>query len=135
MRRDEVESADLSAALTRVWLRLSGADADFESEEPLPEGGSRWEIAARAAEVLRKQYKGHPSIGILSDRFHVNPAYLTRAFKEAFGVSPGRYVLDLRIAYARKLLEEEPRMEAKEIAPPNCVRPSPRGLDSSAPSR
>jgi two-component system, response regulator YesN len=111
-----VENADLSAALSRVWQRLSRADEDFSSEEPRPEGGARGELAERAAEALRELYKEHPSINALSERLRVNPAYLTRAFKETFGVSPGRYVLDLRVSYARKLLEEEPDREVKEIA-------------------
>ena len=111
-----VENGDLSAALSRVWQRLSRADEDFSSEEPLPEGGARGELAERAAEALRELYKEHPSINALAERLRVNPAYLTRAFKEAFGVSPGRYVLDLRVSYARKLLEEEPDREVKEIA-------------------
>ena len=111
-----VEGADLAAALERVWLRLSKADADFAGSEPMPEGGARADLAERSAEILRDRYKEHPSISELSELFHVNPAYLTRAFKEAFGVSPGRYVLDLRISAARKLLAEEPLMEVKEIA-------------------
>ena len=111
-----VDFPDLAAVLSRVWRRLSKADDDFALSEPLQEGGARGDLALRAAEILRERYREHPSINALSDGFHVNPAYLTRAFKEAFGVSPGRYVLDLRISSARKLLEEEPTMEIKEIA-------------------
>lgn len=38
-------------------------------------------------------------------RFGVNPDYLSRAFKGAFGVSPKRYLLDLKLQKACSLLE------------------------------
>jgi len=111
-----VDEADLAAALSRVQLRLSKAESDFAAEGPPGEGGARGDIAAAAAEILRLRYKEHPSINAVSDSLRVHPAYLTRAFKEAFGVAPSRYALDLRIASARKLLEEEEGLEVKEIA-------------------
>jgi two-component system response regulator YesN len=111
-----VDRADLASALSRIRLRLSKAEADFAAEGPEGEGGARGDIAAAAAEIIRERFREHPSINALSDSLRVNPAYLTRAFKESFDVTPSRYALDLRISAARKLLEEEAGLEVKEIA-------------------
>jgi two-component system response regulator YesN len=46
----------------------------------------------------------------------VNPPYLARVFKRFAGVAPVRYIRELRIAAARKLLEQEPRLEIKQVA-------------------
>jgi len=110
-----VENADLSAALSRVWLCLAKADEDFASGPP-PDCDARGDLAAQAAGLLKESYRDRISIAELSERFRVNPAYLARAFKESFGVSPSRYAVDLRMAAARKLLEREPGLEVKEVA-------------------
>ena len=48
-------------------------------------------------------------------RVQVNPPYLARLFKRAVGAAPVRYLRDLRINQARKILEERPELEIKEV--------------------
>ncbi len=55
------------------------------------------------------------SLGALAARFHLNPPYLTRLFKRLTGQVPVRYLRDLRIGQARRLLESRPELEVKEI--------------------
>jgi two-component system, response regulator YesN len=112
-----VEEPDLAAALARAYLRLSKEEENFAS--PLGdtlEAGARGRMVEMVAELLRGRFREHPSINALAESFHVSPAYLTRAFKESLGVSPGRYALDLRMGAARKMLEEKGAKEIKEIA-------------------
>jgi len=67
-------------------------------------------------EYLRVNFTETISLADLAARFHVNPPYLARVFKRRAGVAPVRYLRDLRISHARKLLVERPTLEIKEIA-------------------
>ena len=66
-------------------------------------------------EYLRARFAEPISLAELAAPFHVNPPYLARLFKRHGGVAPVRYLRDLRISQARKLLDEHPDLEIKEV--------------------
>ena len=55
-------------------------------------------------EYLDSHFTQKISLDELSERFYINKFYLTRSFKEQFGVTPGSYLLGLRITRAKQLL-------------------------------
>lgn len=52
----------------------------------------------------------------LSDQFGLVPAYLAKLFKEHRGVSPSKYLINLRIEKARELMQSQPGLQVKEIS-------------------
>ncbi len=75
-----------------------------------------WHPAAHADTALNKQnldpirdylyahYTERISLDALTDQFFISKFYLTRVFKEQFGVSINTYLLNLRITKAKQLL-------------------------------
>ena len=55
-------------------------------------------------EYLDDHYLEHISLDELSEKFFINKFYLTRIFKEQFGVSINSYITSLRITHAKQLL-------------------------------
>lgn len=55
-------------------------------------------------EYLDTHYASKITLDELSERYYINKFYLTRIFKEQFGVSLGNYLLRLRITKAKQLL-------------------------------
>ena len=57
-----------------------------------------------AAERLNTEYPDKISVSSLAKDFGYNPDYFSHVFKETFGVSPQKYVINKRIAAAKHLL-------------------------------
>lgn len=74
------------------------------------------DLATSVASYLREHYRQNISIGTLAEKFHVNPTYMTRMFKQYVGKTPTRFIVDLRINHAKKLILEIDNVELKEIA-------------------
>lgn len=55
-------------------------------------------------EYLETHYMEKVSLNMLSDKFFISKFYLTRIFKEQFGVSINNYILNLRITKAKQML-------------------------------
>jgi YesN/AraC family two-component response regulator len=111
-----VAVADLCAAMAKLYVQLEGAREKFDTEHPsFPAMASQEELVSVAQEYLRTHFAEEISLAELAARFHVNPPYLARLFKRTVGAAPVRYLRDLRINQARKLLEERPELEIKEV--------------------
>ena len=112
-----VDSVELRNALTRVYERLQEDDAEaFADLAGMPEKEARVQLAESAAEYYRMHYLKHPSLEQVAERLRVSPAYLGRAFKDQFQVSPSKYLFDLIMNQAKKILDERPDLMVKEIA-------------------
>ncbi len=55
-------------------------------------------------EYLDEHYQEKLSLDILAERFYINKFYLTRLFKNQFGLSVNNYLLQVRITHAKQLL-------------------------------
>lgn len=67
--------------------------------------GSR--ILTDAIEYLHKNYSDASLTNkILADKAKISEIYFRRLFKESFGVSPKKYIIDLRLKKAKNLLSE-----------------------------
>ncbi|HVI46417.1 MAG TPA: helix-turn-helix domain-containing protein [Chitinophaga sp.] len=58
----------------------------------------------QAIHILETEFDVHHSIRSLSERVHVHPVYLARAFKERTGFTPGEYQLKMRVQRTMELL-------------------------------
>lgn len=55
-------------------------------------------------EYLEQHYSEHITLDDLASRFYINKYYLTRVFKEQYGMSITAYLTSLRITHAKQLL-------------------------------
>jgi two-component system response regulator YesN len=102
--------------MSRLAVKLEAEQEKFETAHPLlPDAASQEELVRTVQEYLRANFTEEVSLGELAERFHVNPPYLSRLFKRQVGAAPARYLRDLRISLARKLLDERRDLEVKEI--------------------
>ncbi|MBI9108161.1 MAG: helix-turn-helix domain-containing protein [Spirochaetales bacterium] len=112
-----VSKKELYGALERLEIildknnqLLSDDIADYNS------GSAAEELCGKIVEYLKLRYTDNISIAELSDSFNLNPTYLSRVFKQITGRTPTRFLTDLRINEARRLLTEQPELEVKEVA-------------------
>lgn len=111
-----VSPAELKTALGRLLVLLDAEQESFAEEHlDFPEAPAQEQLVSMAQEYLRRHFAEELSIAQLAARFHVSPPYLTRLFKRQTGSAPVRYLRDLRLHCARKLLEEKPELEVKEV--------------------
>ncbi len=66
-------------------------------------------------QYIEEHYLGNLSLTQLASRIHLAPAYLSRKFKEYFGVSPLNYVILLRLNNAALCLRNH-QLSIKEVA-------------------
>jgi len=112
-----VVAEELRSVMARLAIQLEAEETRRDAEHPdFPASASQEELVAAAKEYLRAHFAQAISLADLAARFHVNPPYLARVFKRHAGVAPVRCLRDLRIGQARKLLDERPSLEIKEIA-------------------
>ena len=78
-----------------LLCELSDADSAAPALPPL---------VAVAIEDIRRNYAGLYGVEELSERLGVSKSHLVRAFTAALGVSPGRYLTNVRIEAAMRLL-------------------------------
>ncbi len=111
-----VEVAELRKTMGRLLLQLEAEQKRFETEHPDFAGSiAQAEIVNLIKEFLRSHFAEEISLHGLAGRFHMNQPYLARLFKRSEGVAPVRYLRDLRINHARRLLGEHPEMEIKQV--------------------
>ena len=66
--------------------------------------GSKKQNLLEIKNFLDDTYQEKITLDGLADRFFINKFYLTRVFKEQFGVSINTYLLQIRITHAKQLL-------------------------------
>ena len=87
--------------------------ADFERSEI--QGGTN-ELVQSIVLYLQAHYREAISYETLQDRFGYHKDYLASLFRKVFGVSPNRFLTQLRIDKAKQFIMEQPDMSLKEIA-------------------
>ena len=72
-----------------------------------PEQGRTFPLVVEAAlGILRREYAFLDGIGELADRLEVSQEYLTRCFCREIGVTPGKYLNQVRVENAKRLLRQ-----------------------------
>ena len=66
----------------------------------------RKDVIEEIREYITKNFDKEISLKDISERFFINPSYFSQAFKKKTGETYQNYVTNLRIARAKKLLEE-----------------------------
>ena len=119
--RDEADSQNagglatveaVTTALGHLLLRHAG----IEEPRPMRSHGGLSAIAKRRVlELIDAALDARLTVEMLSREVDLSPAHFARAFKESMGRAPHQYLLALRLARARRLLETT-RLSLSDIA-------------------
>ncbi|MCI1858653.1 MAG: AraC family transcriptional regulator [Sporolactobacillus sp.] len=82
---------------------------------PIAQEGSGTKIALKVERYLRDHFDQKITNNTLSQQFHVHPNYVCRCMKETIGVTPIKYLNQVRVEEAKKLLLNTNR-PVKQIA-------------------
>jgi AraC-like DNA-binding protein len=93
---------------TLLYLRDAIQQTYHSQENSMP---IYWEIKA----YIDEYYSEPLTVNQLSTHFHISPQYLIKMFKKAIDVSPYQYLLNKRIAEAKKLLVTQHELSIAEI--------------------
>jgi AraC-like DNA-binding protein len=77
-------------------------------------GLASWQLR-RPREFINANLAGDPSISQVANECGLSSSYFARAFKEATGISPHRWLTKQRVERAKELLKD-PRCELADIA-------------------
>jgi YesN/AraC family two-component response regulator len=112
-----VERDKLEEVLARLLVRLEKNEQAFRDSHAYLTGRTGQEsLVGSVTEYLALHFAEELSLGRLSRSFRVHPTYLTRVFKKHKGKAPLRYVQELRMNEAKRLLRTRPELGIKEIA-------------------
>lgn len=92
---------EASAAAFQLLMALHGTGSAGPAE-----GGRLPLVVEAALGILRREYAFLDGIGELADRLEVSQEYLTRCFCKYMGITPGKYLNQVRIENARLLLRQ-----------------------------
>lgn len=94
-----------------------------EEQEPHAEGRkyyfesvNKQEIVSRIIEYIEDHYSEHISLDVISGNMYVSPFYISKSFKSVTGDTPIRYLINVRLDKAAKLLRDNSDMSIREVA-------------------
>lgn len=104
----EIASSDSSTRdmeiyekLTALLTLLMGVGENTESR---PRKTSKKQNLQNVKDYLDQNYQEKITLDNLSEKFFINKFYLTRLFKEQFGISINNYLIQVRVTHAKLLL-------------------------------
>ncbi len=74
------------------------------------------ELANQVRSWLDKHFTEQITYKIFQDLFHYNEKYISSVFKEEFGISPSKYIGELRIDMAKKLMDNNADILLKDVS-------------------
>ena len=90
-----------SAIAYRAMTQLYGTGTMAQKQDhPLPQ------VVEIALKVLQQDFAFLDGVGDLAQRLHVSQEYLTRTFRNHVGMTPGKYLVQVRVEHAKLLLQQ-----------------------------
>lgn len=74
------------------------------------------ELAAKVRDYLDRNYTRSITYKSFTEVFGYNEKYISYIFKEEFGISPSKYILELRLTAAKNLIRQNPDIRLKDVA-------------------
>lgn len=106
LKKEEASEGSVSASLAsgiayQLLSRLYGTGVlAVREEKQLPR------IVEAALRVLQQDFAFLDGVGDLADRLQVSQEYLTRTFGDHVGMTPGKYLNQVRVEHAKLLLQQ-----------------------------
>lgn len=99
--RGSVSAISASAAAYQMLAKLYGNGNSFEeNKKQIPV------IVESALRILQEDFAFLEGVSELADCLEVTQEYLTRTFRKYVGIPPGKYLIQLKIEYAKLLLRQ-----------------------------
>lgn len=80
------------------------------------ESVSRKYLVEKIMDYFEDHYEEKISLDQIASNMYLSPFYVSRIFKAETGNTPIHYLIDVRLAKAYRLLEEEPELSIQEVA-------------------
>lgn len=111
-----IDSDELANALAKIKKEL--LIVNMNDEEALKNSASRM-TPAQLAELIRDYLIENLSKDVnfnqIANSLNYSSSYLTKIFCQYYDISPSRYLINLRISTAQKLLLHNPEMSIKQV--------------------
>ena len=97
-----VSGQTASSAAYQLLMQLYGTGSmAVRNKKQLPQ------VVEAALKLLQQDFAFLDGIGDLADRLEVSQEYLTRVFREHIGMTPGKYLIQVRVEQAKLLLQRD----------------------------
>ena len=73
------------------------------------------QIASVLRDFIIKNYSDDINLNLIADSMNYSPGYLTKIFCQAYDCTPTKYLINLRMHRAQKLLLNEPSLSVRQI--------------------
>ena len=87
-------------------LIILGKEIKRKNMEKSDGGRGVFEIIPDVAKKIQTDYSGDLSLGRLSEEFNISPCYLSRCFRRKMGVNISKFINNIRISEAQKMIKE-----------------------------
>ncbi len=101
---------DFRSIYQDIWNQIS---LMFQTE--FIENSSTQELVDNIEEYIQRNFTKPISLEDIARSFNFKPAYLTRVFKRYKGETPLKHIIMLRINEAKRLMQQYPNMDIREI--------------------
>lgn len=111
-----VDPDELRNALLKIKHEFQIAQKDYET---VFNAGTASMTPSQIASVLRdfiiKNYCDDINLNLIADNMNYSASYLTKIFYQAYDTTPTKYLINLRMHRAQKLLLNEPSLSVRQI--------------------
>ena len=111
-----VDPAVLKEALLRLRAHYSDGERNMEEAFPaaLPDQPAQ-EVAEALKRYLNAHYAEDVKMSLIAGSMNYSPGHLTHIFQQAFGVTPSKYLINLRINRAQQLLSTDGALTIRAV--------------------
>lgn len=111
-----IDTEELHSVLLRIKKEFGIEKSSYE--EVFNPGTTRMappQIAALLRDYILENYASDINLNLIANNMNYSPSYLTRIFCQTFDCTPSKYLLNLRISTAQKLLKQNPELSIRQI--------------------
>ena len=111
-----VDPDELKEALTKIKKEFQIAGNDYEEIFNAQTAAlTPSQIADLLKDFIVNNYSEDINLNLIADNLNYSPSYLTKIFCQVYDCTPSRYLINLRMNHAQRLLLHEPGLSIKQI--------------------
>ena len=111
-----VDPDELKEALTKIKKEFQIAGNDYEKIFNAQAAAlTPSQIADLLKDFIVNNYSEDINLNLIADNLNYSPSYLTKIFCQVYDCTPSRYLINLRMSHAQRLLLHEPGLSIKQI--------------------
>lgn len=111
-----VERESLIEILGKLKIMLDTEKKSLREKLSIPEGQhTPEEIANMLKQFIKENYTENININFIAEKLNYSTSYLSRLFSQHTGVSPYRYIIELRINRAKYLLQNYRELSINQV--------------------